>query len=58
LWDDFEAQKTPEARFANAVDRLQPLLQNEHAGGGWRVRRSPMSGSYEGWRRSRPRCRE
>ncbi len=38
LWDEFEAQETPEARFANAVDRLQPLLQNEHAGGGsWRA---------------------
>lgn len=34
LWDEFEAQETLEARFANAVDRLQPLLQNEHAGGG------------------------
>jgi putative hydrolase of HD superfamily len=37
LWDEFEAHDTPEARFANAVDRLQPLLQNEHSGGGsWR----------------------
>ena len=37
LWDEFEAQETPEACFANAVDRLQPLLQNEHCGGGsWR----------------------
>jgi putative hydrolase of HD superfamily len=27
LWEEFDAQKTPEARFANAVDRLQPLLQ-------------------------------
>jgi putative hydrolase of HD superfamily len=34
LWDEFERQETPEARFANAVDRLQPLLQNEHSGGG------------------------
>ncbi len=34
LWDEFEAYATPEARFANAVDRLQPLLQNAHAGGG------------------------
>lgn len=34
LWDEFEAQRTAEARFANAVDRLQPLLQNEHGGGG------------------------
>jgi len=28
LWDEFEASKTPEARFANALDRLQPLLHN------------------------------
>ncbi len=34
LWDEFESHDTPEARFANAVDRLQPLLQNEHSGGG------------------------
>jgi len=34
LWDEFEAHATPEARFANAVDRLQPLLQNAHSGGG------------------------
>jgi len=27
LWQEFEALETPEARFANAVDRLQPLLQ-------------------------------
>jgi putative hydrolase of HD superfamily len=34
LWDDFEAQETDDAKFANALDRLQPLLQNEHSGGG------------------------
>ena len=34
LWDEFEAQQTGEARFANAVDRLQPLLLNAHSGGG------------------------
>ena len=28
LWDEFEAQSTPEARFANTLDRLQPLLLN------------------------------
>jgi putative hydrolases of HD superfamily len=27
LWQEFEARQTAEARFANAVDRLQPLLQ-------------------------------
>jgi putative hydrolase of HD superfamily len=37
LWEEFEAHETPEARFANALDRLQPLLQNACAGGGsWR----------------------
>ncbi|MEJ2661348.1 MAG: HD domain-containing protein, partial [Desulfobacteraceae bacterium] len=33
LWREFEAQQTPEARFANAVDRLQPLLQAIHTRG-------------------------
>jgi len=34
LWEEFEAQATLESRFANALDRLQPLLQNAYAGGG------------------------
>jgi putative hydrolase of HD superfamily len=33
-WDEFEARRTPEARFAKALDRLQPLLLNYNAGGG------------------------
>jgi putative hydrolase of HD superfamily len=38
LWEEFEAQETAESRFANAVDRLQPLLQNAGSGGGsWRA---------------------
>ena len=38
LWEEFEAQATPEARFANAIDRLQPLLNNHHSGGGsWKA---------------------
>jgi putative hydrolase of HD superfamily len=38
LWEEFEAQATPDARFANALDRLQPLLQNAGCGGGtWRT---------------------
>jgi putative hydrolase of HD superfamily len=28
LWNEFEARETPEARFAAALDRLQPLLLN------------------------------
>jgi len=34
LWEEFEEQETAEARFANAMDRLQPLLQNAFSGGG------------------------
>ena len=28
LWDEYEARETPEARFAFALDRIQPLLHN------------------------------
>lgn len=28
LWDEFERMETPEARFAAALDRLQPMLHN------------------------------
>jgi putative hydrolases of HD superfamily len=28
LWDEFEEKQTPEARFATAVDRFQPMLLN------------------------------
>jgi putative hydrolases of HD superfamily len=34
LWDEFEERRTPEARFARGLDRLQPMLQNLTAGGG------------------------
>ncbi|PSB30800.1 HD domain-containing protein [Stenomitos frigidus] len=33
LWDEFETQATPAAGFAAAVDRLQPLLNNQQTGG-------------------------
>ena len=33
LWEEFEARETPEARFAAALDRLQPLLHNYRTGG-------------------------
>jgi putative hydrolase of HD superfamily len=37
LWEEFEERRTPEARFARALDRLQPMLLNLQAGGGtWR----------------------
>jgi putative hydrolase of HD superfamily len=38
LWEEFEAQETMDARYANALDRLQAFLQNMQAGGGsWRT---------------------
>ena len=61
LWDEFEARETPEACFAAALDRLQPLLLNYHTQGGtWREhgirrqqviqRNSPMQdGAPELW---------
>lgn len=37
LWEEFEAGETPEAKFAKAMDRLEPLLQNtSNNGGTWR----------------------
>jgi putative hydrolase of HD superfamily len=37
LWEEFEAKASPEARFAAAVDRLQPLLLNlANEGRPWR----------------------
>lgn len=37
LWDEFEEKKTPEAKFATAVDRFQPMLLNVRTqGGAWK----------------------
>jgi putative hydrolases of HD superfamily len=33
LWREFEEKKSPEAKYAGALDRLQPLLQNYYTGG-------------------------
>jgi len=33
LWNEFELRQTPEARFAAALDRFQPILLNYHSGG-------------------------
>lgn len=39
LWDEFEARETPEAKFANTLDRVQPLLLNYEKGGiSWKRR--------------------
>jgi putative hydrolases of HD superfamily len=34
LWHEFEEAVTEEARFANALDRVMPLIQNHANGGG------------------------
>jgi putative hydrolase of HD superfamily len=37
LWDEFEEGRTPEARFAITLDRIQPILLNSESGGkSWR----------------------
>lgn len=46
LWDEYEAQESPEARFARAMDRLMPLLHNAWA----------AAGPGSSWESSRPRC--
>ena len=33
LWEEFEARQTPEAKFANALDRIHPMLLNYTKGG-------------------------
>lgn len=43
LWEEFEAQETPEAKFAAAIDRLAGMLPNYHnQGGGWRENQVPV----------------
>jgi putative hydrolases of HD superfamily len=38
LWDEFEEQSTQDAKFAAALDRIQPFLHNQKTEGGtWRI---------------------
>ncbi|MCB2137518.1 MAG: HD domain-containing protein [Rhodobacteraceae bacterium] len=34
LWEEFEADETPDAVFAKSLDRVQPVLHNMASGGG------------------------
>lgn len=37
LWEEFEAGETPESRFANTLDKVQPILLNDATNGrAWR----------------------
>jgi putative hydrolase of HD superfamily len=60
LWEEFEAQDTPSARYANALDRFQPLLLNMESGGGsWSahaVGRSQVMRRMSPVREWMPRC--
>lgn len=44
LWEEFEASSTPEARFALALDKIQPVLLNNASGGvSWKEHRVQIS---------------
>lgn len=54
LFDEFEANETAEARFAHAMDNLQPLLLNDsNDGGDWREHHVTAAQVYK--RQSRTR---
>ena len=48
IWKEFEAAESADARFAKALDRLQPLLLNTLTGGGtWTENSVPEQQVYE-----------
>lgn len=48
IWEEFEAGNTAEAKFARAMDRLEPLLQNSsNQGGTWKEFDVPYSKVYQ-----------
>ena len=48
LFDEFEACQTPEARFAKAMDNIQPLiLNNSNHGGDWKDHGAKASRIYK-----------
>lgn len=54
IFDEFEENKTPEARFAHAMDNLQPLLLNDSNGGGdWREHQATAEQVYGRQRKTR-----
>ncbi|WP_459209181.1 HD domain-containing protein [Aquimarina rhabdastrellae] len=47
LWQEFENAITPEAKFAKAIDRLEPVLQNvSNKGGTWKEFNVPYKTIY------------
>lgn len=48
LWEEFEAQETPESHFALAMDRIEPILLNAAGGGGtWKSNQIRKEDIYE-----------
>jgi putative hydrolase of HD superfamily len=49
LWHEFEAIETPEAKFANAIDRLMPLLLNVWTDGdiSWKEHQTTLKQVYK-----------
>lgn len=48
LWEEFEAKETPEARFANALDKVQPTMLNHTSGGrSWKEHDVAVSRIYQ-----------
>ena len=44
LWNEFEAAETPEAKFARAMDNVQPIMLNDATGGkSWEERKIRLS---------------
>jgi putative hydrolases of HD superfamily len=60
LWEEFEEQQTPEARFANAMDRLHPLLLNyQNRSDTWRrhgIKRSQVEARMQPVSSGAPAC--
>ena len=47
IFEEFQERKTPEARFARAMDNLQPLLlNNSNDGGDWKEHKAKASAVY------------
>lgn len=54
LFDEFEAYRTPESKFAHAMDNLQPLLlNNSNNGSDWREHRVTSGQVYERQRKTK-----
>lgn len=59
VFEEFEANETPEAKFAHAMDNLQPLLLNDSNGGGdWRAHQVTAAQVYGRQRKTREDSRE